>query len=165
MKHVSKSRWCKILCTLAIMYICVVLIYAIASREMAISGHCQENMRLIYQTTAIYAMDYDSHYPLEAHWTDSLKPYAHTVHSQRPKYDKTKMFSCPVLSHGSGYGYNADLSSKSLSSVLFPETTVMLFETDHLEINYSSHKTVLPANPRHGGNWELYADGHRRASH
>jgi len=123
-------------------------------RESPAAEVCVANAYHLARAMRAYMEDNDKRLPLAQKWCDQLSPYV----------ESPKSFVCPQAWRlRCGYAYNTCLSGRRSASVVVPENTVAIFESDR---GWNAHggAELLPRAPRHYHHGDVYgfADGRAR---
>ena len=113
-----------------------------SAKSTAQSHVCTNNLKRLSQALAMYAQDWDAHYPPANAWMDCI---------DKDKYlgpDRTAVFHCPAANSQYGYAMNAFLSGRSDRDIDNVDT-VLLFETDSPTRNAGGTQNSI-ALRRHG---------------
>jgi hypothetical protein len=125
-----------------------------SARESPAEEVCLANVYHLARAMRAYMEDNDERLPLAQKWCDQLGAYV----------ESPKSFVCPQAWRlRCGYAYNTCLSGRRSASVVVPENTVAIFESDR---GWNAHggAELLPKAPRHYHHGDVYgfADGRAR---
>jgi hypothetical protein len=120
---------------------------------------CAMNGDLARKAVLAYALDHEGKFPPAATWQDDVKPYYERLYnkllSQKGYKDISGMLSIKIAapgtalecdfggSHKTGFAYNSLLGGKLKAD--FPDTTVVIFETDSPVYNQASDPATRPS--------------------
>jgi len=114
------------------------------------STACRSNLKQLGTSMMIYAQDYDERLPPSTNWEVALKT----------SLRKAEPFRCPSAQSHASYAMNAKLGGVSISTLVDPWNTVLLFDSNARTRSFAGSKEHL-AIERHGRVPNFaFADGH-----
>jgi prepilin-type processing-associated H-X9-DG protein len=121
------------------------------AKSRAMNASCMNNAKQLCLAVMLYNGDNNDHLPPAATWCDAISSAV----------GSPKVFKCPAAAdqnQRSHFAFNSRLNGLSVSKILSPATTVLLFETDG-GWNLSGGPERL--KPHHSGNAIVgFVDGH-----
>lgn len=107
----------------------------LSAREVSPQVSCLSNVKQLGMGMAMYAADYDDHFPLASAWHTALKPYT------------KQEFHCPEATSAWSYAMNSSMSGANAQTIEAPELRVLLFDAEAALPNASGGREWLA--PRH----------------
>lgn len=106
---------------------------------------CLSNVKQLGLAHIIYTADNNDRFPLGPNWNQAVAKYV--------KNDA--VWYCPIVAkeHGpgaSGYAFNREMGGVEASKIPDPARSILLFESQVLEVGFVGGKADLADPPRHG---------------
>ncbi len=112
----------------------------------------RQNLKALSKAMLMYCDDWDDTLPLAHNWEDAIA---------NPKYfgsvNIQHYFNCPTAARN-GYAINQGLAGRNLNTILYPSTTVLIFETSKTSRNASGSRNDLMPR-KHSDQNVAFCDG------
>jgi prepilin-type processing-associated H-X9-DG protein len=153
---VSILGWCFCM-FLGIPVLASLLLPFVGGNQQARSRSCLSNEKQMAMATLMYMQDADDRIPLCSTWMDMLAPYLKVEH----------VFHCPEISGENktlyGYAFNSGLGHRQMGNFMYPDKTIILYDSSNLHRNATDPQASMPIPERHGdSNNVAYLDGHAK---